>query len=855
MKEKLDTNEIEDITALTPLQEGIFFHYLKDRERDHYFEQLCLGITGDIDTVSFRKAWNFVVEANEMLRTVFRWEQLDQPTQVILKKHEVEIITYDFSDKGYCSEEQERLIAEVKFTDRKRKFNLTEVPFRILLFKIQPGKYEMIISNHHIVYDGWSNGIILKEFLEFYNDLKNGIQPVKPVKKKFKEFVKWSKSRDTGKEKKFWKEYLEGFTNKTELPIKKRKERSVKEIEDYPIKIGAVLKNKLETYSKSRKVTLSSILYTAWGLLLQKYTNDNDVIFGTTVSGRTAKIKGIDKIVGLFINTLPLRIKTNIREKIGQVVKRTSIHLQKREDFGHTSLTTIKDCSELENKDEFFDSLLVVDNYPLNELFLQNNSSLAIHKYSIFEMSHYDLTVSITLSGEIKIRFIYNNGILDREHLMYLSGHFSRMLESITDNPGVRISDVSILTKKEKELILIDFNSTDACYPKDKKINQLFEEQAAKSKIRDNIVIVFNDEMISYKELDERCNQLAEMLVEKGIRSGDIVGLLKERSLDLIIGIIGILKINGICLPLDVTYPGKRKSALLENSGAGFAIKGKECDYISNANCRVIDFDNQGIASYSKSKHVRKTADSEEGAFIFYTSGSTGKPKGIIITHTGTINNIYSKIKEMDLCRDDIFCQCLNISFAASVWQIFAPLVLASKFHIYPKAVIMDSYELFRRVDNDSITVLEVVPSMLNSYLELLKEKIKPPLNQLRVLLLTGEKIEPSLVNKFFKNYNLRLLNAYGQTEYTDDALYYEIPYNLETRIVPVGKPAINTQVYILDKDYCLQPLGIPGELFAAGDGLAKGYINDVETTSEKFTENLFNPGKKMYKTGDLARW
>jgi amino acid adenylation domain-containing protein len=853
MKAKLDKSEIENIAALTPFQEGVLFHYLKDPESNQYFEQLSLNISGDIDITNFRKAWNLVVQFNETLRTIFRWQGLDKPVQVFLKKHELDITIYDFS--GQSPRDQKRLIEDVRIKDRKTKFDLTQVPFRVLLCKIQPDRYEIIISNHHIIYDGWSNGIILKEFLEFYHDLTNNTQPARPAKRKYLEFVKWLQAQDSGKQKKFWKEYLEGFGAKTELPVKNRKKMGVyaKEARTYPIHTGIPLKNQLEAYARHQKVTLSSLIFVAWGLLLQRYTNDNDVLFGTTVSGRTAKINDIDKMVGLFINTLPLRIKTNAGETIDQLVKKVNVILSNREEAGYISPAAISDYTGLEKKDELFDSVMVVDNYPLDMLFWQNKSGLSITGYSIFEMSHYDLTISVMLADDIEIRFIYGKDVFEKEAVINLCGHFVGLLESIVHNPDAKVVELDILTEKEKELLLIDFNSTNRDYPKERTAIALFRQQALA--VPDHIAVGCDEKMVSYKELDAKVNRLARLLIGEGVRNSDIVGLVIRRSLDLIIGITAILKVNAICLPIALTYPDKRKRELIRDSGAGFVLQGADNNYHPDANVKVINVQYPDTDPGAEAWKPLSSKAVNDGAFVFYTSGSTGRPKGVLITHMGTINNIYAKIKEMDLNRQDIFCQCLNISFAASPWQIYAPLILGSLVYIYPEQVLMDQYELFEKAETHCVTVVEVVPSMFNSYLQLAGEKGILPLCSMRLLLLTGEKIEPSLVERFFQDYSMRLLNSYGQTEYTDDALYYEILYNLETEMVPIGKPAPNTRVYILNRHYCLQPLGIPGELFVAGDGLASGYLNVPEATHEKFIQNPFNKNEKMYVTGDLARW
>ena len=326
--EKLDPKRIENILALAPVQEGILFHYLKNPGSEYYFEQLSLEISGEIDVRHFEKAWNTVIATNEMLRTVFRWEKLEKPSQIVLKEHKCKVIFYDLSGKD--DRQKKTALEEIKKKDRRETFDLHQVPFRIILCKLAEKQYGVVISNHHILYDGWSNGVILKEFFKAYHELSHGGRSLKiPVKPPFKEFIRWIQSRDRNKQEQFWKEYLAGVEAPTELPIKRRIDETTR-AEDSSIILEEDIKGKLDVFVKNNRVTLAPVFYTAWGILLQKYCGSDDVIFGTTVSGRSGGIKGIEEMVGLFINTIPLRTQTSPNEKIIDVVFQTDQVLRER---------------------------------------------------------------------------------------------------------------------------------------------------------------------------------------------------------------------------------------------------------------------------------------------------------------------------------------------------------------------------------------------------------------------------------------------------------------------------------------------------------------------------------------------
>jgi hypothetical protein len=331
---KLDKKNIEEILPLTPMQEGMLFHYLKEPESNQYFEQLSLEISGDIDNEIFEKAWNFVIETNEMLRAVFRWERVEQPMQVILKEHKLLPRYCACTSQGGDPGEKKKWLERIKEKDRTERFDLRSIPFRVTLCEIEKRRYEIIISNHHILYDGWSMGIILKEFFAAYHILANGKEPVIPCKTKFKEFVKWNRRQDyKNKQETFWRNFLKGFDRPTELSIKRKiTGRATAAAGKNQVRFEKDVKARLEDFVKRRKITLASFLYSAWGLLLQKYNNSDDMIFGTTVSGRTTKLKGINDTVGLFINTIPLRIHTRHGDKIEDLLHNIDKILKTREE-------------------------------------------------------------------------------------------------------------------------------------------------------------------------------------------------------------------------------------------------------------------------------------------------------------------------------------------------------------------------------------------------------------------------------------------------------------------------------------------------------------------------------------------
>ncbi|HEX2926638.1 MAG TPA: amino acid adenylation domain-containing protein [Ruminiclostridium sp.] len=565
----LDKKNIEDIVGLTPIQEGMLFHYLNEPKSEMYFEQMSFKLTGELDLELFKKAWNSVSETNEMLRTVFRWDKVEKPIQVILKKHEIPILEYDFSSEG-CGISDE-ILARIRQEDREKKIDIGSSPVRITLCKLSPAQYEMILSSYHIIIDGWSNGIILKEFLKAYGILAAGGQPTPQLKNKYKEFVKWLFKRDKEKQRLYWEKYLDGFTSKTLLPYDRTKQEGNSKADDYIESLSDKLTGKVNDFCRRYNVTSATVFNYTWGLLLQKYNDINDVLFGLTVSGRTPEINGVEDIVGLFINTIPVRVKTEPKAKIIDLLKKTERELRECQEYESTSLAEIKPlCKvDLSNRENLFDSIVVIENYPL-DIHVTEDSPINIRLDHIFEMTNFDITVVISVFDNIGLRIIYDTNIFNTATIKRLVKQYSFMLEQIVETPEQSADQIEILNPEEKKQVIYDFNKTELDYPKLKTIHEIIEEQAEKTP--DNQAVVFENQTITYRELNKKSNKLARFLRKKGVMAETIVGLMMERSIDMIVGLVAILKAGGAYLPIDISLPEDRILYMLKDADAKLVL-------------------------------------------------------------------------------------------------------------------------------------------------------------------------------------------------------------------------------------------------------------------------------------------
>lgn len=599
---KLDPQNVEDILGLTPVQEGMLFHYLSTANHELYLEQLSFRITGNLDTSLFHQAWNGVIAANEMLRTVFRWEKLEKPVQIILKKYDAPIYEWDFSGEDAAG--QAKQLAELRVKDRHQKIDISTEPYRILLCKLSNREYEMIINSYHIVFDGWSNALILKELMAAYSQLQKSREFIPPVKTRYKEFLKWSYKQDKQRAAEYWRTYFEGFDTQTRLPNDKARQRSAQAAtytEDYP----ADFTSGMHRFAKDQNITIATLLYSAWGLLLQKYNNFDDVVFGTTVSGRSPEIKDVEQIVGLFINTPPLRIKAEPGETIQGFLNRSERMLREREEFEYTPLTEIKPLLEIQTPDNFFDSIVVIENYPLDQAVATEGvgTDLRLRLESIFEMTNYDITMVISAFDALHLRIIYDAEIFNPDTIQRMAGHFKMVLQKMIHHSTEPLAAIEILTDPEKEQVLYEFNRTFAGYP-DQTAISLFEEQVLKTP--DAVAVRFENEQLTYRRLNEKANQLAGFLRRKGVSAETVVGLILDRSLTMVVSMIGILKAGGAYLPLDPHWPTERILFMLNDSKVRLVItESGMMEQLSFTALRGFEDNNIAIAVTSPRGHIQ----------------------------------------------------------------------------------------------------------------------------------------------------------------------------------------------------------------------------------------------------------
>ncbi|MEC3841317.1 non-ribosomal peptide synthetase [Bacillus amyloliquefaciens] len=854
--------EIENIYPLTPMQKGMLFHSLIDSSSRAYFEQAAFDLKGDLDIEAFTMSLLQLAERHEILRTHFYTEWKDQPLQIVFRKKPIEITVEDIRSMEH--EERGEFITDFVQKDKARGFDLTlDALMRVSILLTEDDQARLIWSFHHILMDGWCLPLITKEVFETYYAILDRRSPERKTVTRYSRYIEWLEDQNHKNASAYWQTYLNGYEGQTVLPkesVPNQAEGYQKQMLAFPL--GKQLSEEIKRTASKHGVTVNTFMQSAWGLLLQRYNNSQDVVFGTVVSGRPAEIPGIESMVGLFINTIPVRITSQSEMTVEKVLKLSQEQALASQAYDTFPLYEIQ--AQTEQKQQLISHIMVFENYPVEkqmEHMKQDHDALDIINFHMEEHTHYDFNFIVMPAGEIDIHFVYNGNVYDHASVKRMEEHFMQIIKQMVNNQAARVQDLNILTADERSLLIEAFNDTAADYPKEKTLHQLFEEQAERTP--EQTAVVYGKSRLTYRELNERANQLARILQSEGVQPDQPVGMMAERSLEMIIGLFGILKAGSAYVPIDPSYPDDRIQYILEDSGTKLLLVQSHLREGLPFRGKVLDLEDPRFSGEDDS-NLEQTAGPNHLAYVIYTSGSTGRPKGVMVEHRSVINRLVWMQEHYPLDERDAILQKTPITFDVSVWELFWWSMTGSKAVLLPNGGEKNPDVILDTIEQEDITVMHFVPAMLHAFLESMEQKssgeLKRKLETLRYVFASGEALTPAHVSGFHRLITpagkAQIINLYGPTEATIDVSYFECEEGDKHASVPIGRPISNIQLYIVQPESeHLQPLGVAGELCIAGDGLARGYLNRPELTAEKFADHPFEAGKRMYRTGDLARW
>ncbi|WP_211750154.1 non-ribosomal peptide synthetase [Paenibacillus sp. Marseille-Q4541] len=830
---------IERIYPLTPLQEGMLYHKLADEKSSSYVVQTVYHTKSLLKQEVLRESLDLLAEKHEILRSSIIHTGVKEPRQALLRGRALE---FDYSD--LTSEKSPTLNFEmVRNNDVNRGFNLEKDSLiRVSLIKLQEDEYRMIMTFHHIIMDGWCMSILMNDLLHFYYALEGGSRPEAITQSsRYEQYVRLIEQQDKESGLQYWGELLEGYGEQTGVRAEGRPEGSQEEVGRVETFLTPEQSQRLEEISIQFGVTVNTMIEAAWGILLQRYNRTSDAVFGKVVSGRSVELEGIEEMLGLFINTVPVRVKCNDRTSLKELLNELQNQALQSTQYEYCSLSDIQNQNELGS--ELIQTMLAFENYYEQKNEEQTKIHLSLEQAR--EQTNYPLTLVAYKSDMLALGLMYDTRTYGETEVQRILNRLTTILLHMIKYPEGEIGDIEVVGQAEMELILDHFNDTSAPYSKEKTVIELFEEQVLK--IPNHLAVVSNGQQLTYAELNSKANQLAGRLRDLGTLPNQFVGIMAERRVETIIGLLAVLKAGGAYLPLDPKYPVNRIQYILKDSGTKILLVGTEAASDIPANIETICIANEEVfvGPISNIEQINKPDDL---AYLMYTSGTTGEPKGVMIEHR-SINRLIINTNYADLSEVRIL-QTGSLAFDASTFEIWGALLNGGRLILVEEEVLTNSTLLKKAISDYQINTLWLTVSLFNHMIALDKQVF----NEVQQLLIGGEQLSVQHV-KWMKanNKNTRLINGYGPTESTTFAVTYEIKDMVQNSI-PIGQPIRNTQVYLMNGEHFCG-IGMPGELLVGGPGVARGYLNQPELTSAKFIPSPYRPGEMLYRTGDMACW
>lgn len=821
---------------------------------------IAFYIKGQLNITVLKKSLNEILNRHEVLRTNFQIINGEPYQQITAQSTwDLSLINLEYLSDNNWESEVKQFAAE----SAKKTFNLAKgLLVRATLLCLSGEEHVLLVTMHHIITDGWSYNVFLRELSTLYAAFStNQPSPLPELPIQYTDFTIWQRDRIQGEflatQLNYWKQQLKGELPVLQLPTDRLRPKvtTFSGAKQY-FKLSKALTDVLRQLSQREDATLFMSLLAAFNILLYRYTDQEDILIGSPIANRNrAELEGM---LGLFVNTLVLRNNLSgnpsFRELLHRV-REVTIEAYAHQDLPFEMLVEKLQLERDLSRNPLYEIMFVLQNTPTS---VQEVSGLTLRTLEFDNgTAQLDIFLSISESQEGLTGCLeYNTDIFDSPTITQFIKNFQTLLENIVVNPEQRINELSLLTASEQEQLLFKFNQTHADYPQDASLNQLFDRQV--ELIPDSLALISQSEKLTYRQLNHRVNQLAHYLQKQGVTKETLVALCLERSVDIVTGILAILKAGGAYIPLDPNYPVERLNFMLSDSQASLLITKQEILEklsLSSAKTVCLDIRKDEIAQETLENPIN-ISSSDNLAYIIYTSGSTGTPKGVLGTHRGTVNGLHWLWKTYPFTQGEVCCQKTAISFVDSVWEIFAPLLQGIPTVIISNATILDPQLFIEALADHKVSRIILVPSLLRLLIDNYSHLTKK-LSQLKLWISSGETLSLNLAKSFRELIPFaKLINLYGSSEVSANATYYDTSLlQDQASIVPIGRAIDNTQIYVLNRDLKLAPIGVIAELYIGGDGLAKGYLHRPELTQKIFIDNPFVPGAKLYKTGDFVRY
>jgi surfactin family lipopeptide synthetase C len=848
---------LEDAYIISPLQEGMLFHSLYAPRSQMYVRQIIYTLRESLDIPAFRRAWERVVERHAILRASLRWQGVEEPLQEVHRR-----VALPFEERDWrrlSSDERGRQLESFSLSDRRKSFDLTKAPLlRLTLIRFADAEYRLVWTFHHIISDGHSDVLILKEVFALYDSFRLGQDLALGPSTPYGEHCRWMRRQSFADSEEFWKERLSGFDTPTTLAIAPGAgppSNGEEAMAERSIRLAVPLTAELKSLARRHDLTLSTLMHGAWALLLSRYSGERDIVFGAVRGCRRSALggRGAASVVGPFINTLPMRVRVSPRLPVLAWLKGLREQWLGMRDHEQLPLARIQDLCRLPPGAPLFESVVVFDRQQINSAVRGHGDDWAGRELrSIQAKTNYPLTLAGYGEESLLLTAHYDRSRFGDEAIERALNHLQSLLQGIAAGPEKTLSDLKLLCEAEERQLLVGWNQTRVSFPR-RCLHELFEEQARKTP--DATALVSEEGRLTYAELNRKANRLARHLRGQGIGPEAIVGICLERSTEMVVGLLAILKAGGAYLPLDPSYPSRRLSFMLDDASVRLVLTERKLDAaLPRHPAQRLHLDALSAqAEQQDGSDLANLTDPQNLAYLIYTSGSTGTPKAVMTPHAAVVRLLFPADYA---CLDSrqVVLHAAPISFDASTFELWGALLHGGRCVLHPERV-PSARGLGEVIRRQGVTTMWLTSSLFNAVVDEGVEQLRG----VRRLLVGGEALSPPHVARALERLpGVEIVNGYGPTETTTFACCHSVKEaGRGGRGIPIGKPIGNTDVYVLDA--CMQPVpvGVSGELYVGGEGLARGYLRRPALTAERFVPHPFGeqPGRRLYRTGDVVRW
>jgi amino acid adenylation domain-containing protein/non-ribosomal peptide synthase protein (TIGR01720 family) len=837
-----DGRTVADIYPLTPMQSGMFFHSLMDERGQAYLEQAAMVLDGVRDPEALAAAWQRVVDRTPVLRTALVWEGVPDPVQVVHTDVRLPVAQLDWRalDESTRRRESERYLR----ADLGRGLDLRVAPLlRLAIARESDTRVRLLCMFHHLVLDGWSLTQLLTEVFGEYAG--TGYTP--PPRRPYADYVEWMSTRDSAAVEAHWRALLDGLAAPTPLPGDRRAaaRQGGSSSASLSLELPPALSERLYATAKRLRVTVNTLVQGVWAILLSRNSGERDVCFGATVAGRPAELAGVESMIGLFINTLPVRVAVDPDEDLATWLRALQAGQSRSRGFEHVSLAQVQGWSQLPRGTNLFDSIVVFENFPVDE------DAAAVHGVEVLDVdagggTNYPLNVIVYQRDRLSVLLNHDPERLAAGTVDRLAGQLRVLLTAVADGADRPVGELPVLSDTEYRTVVRTWNDTAGQDPVERCVHEVVADHA---RLRpDAPAVVHGTETVTYRELDVRANRLAHHLVARGVGRGVLAGVAMARGIDLVVSVLAVLKAGGAYLPLDPDYPAERLGMMLADAEPAVVLTQDHLlDRLPGHTATVVCPDRLGpVLAACPAVAPEVAVGRRDLAYVVYTSGSTGRPKGVMVEHGSLANTIAAVCRAFPMRPDNRVLQFCSMGFDAGVQDLFSTLVTGATLVVARREALSGAGALTEQLRADGITNLAAPPVILST--------VDPSrCGELATVATGGSVLAPEVARVWSRG--RRLLNNYGPSEATITATVFLVEPDAEYETVPLGRPLTDTRLYVLNDRLSVVPVGVTGELYIGGAGVGRGYHRRPALSAARFVADPFAAGGRLYRTGDLVRW